>query len=283
MHYKNRQLTEAYEALQSAQAQIIAKEKLEHELHVAREVQAGLLPRVTPRLPGWEFAVHWHPAQEVSGDFYDFVPVPATAGAAPGLGLLIADVSGKGMPAALFMAMARSLLRASIAGTRSPAECITQANRLINADTGPGMFVTLFYGQLDPASGELRYVNAGHNPPCWYQARADAWAELTRTGMALGLFGVHTLGQRAVPLAAGDFVCLYTDGVTDAANARGDRFGVEALRAVLQAHRQDTAAEIVAAVVQALAHFRGDQPLFDDIALLVVRRTPAGPSTPPAV
>jgi len=267
---KNRQLTEAYQALQAAQAQIIEKEKLEHELRMAREVQASLLPRALPRPAGWEFAAHWQPAREVGGDFYDFIPLDRPGG--QGLGMLIGDVSGKGMPAALFMAMARSLLRASLALAGPPADGLTQANRLIHADAGAGMFVTLFYAQLDLAAGELTYVNAGHNPPWWYRAAREDWEELKRTGTALGLFGVQALGQRAARLAPGDCLFLYTDGVTDAADARGQRFGVEALRAVLHAHRHSTAAQIVAAVDQAVAQFRGDQGLFDDIAIVVARR-----------
>ncbi len=273
LHEKNRQLTEAYESLQAAQAQIIEKEKLEHELHVAREVQASLLPRTTPRLPGWEFAARWQPAREVSGDFYDFIPLGlASPEAASGLGLVIADVSDKGMPAALFMALSRSIVRASATSARSPAECITQANRLICADAAQGMFVTLFYAQLDPATGDLTYVNAGHNPPWLFRAEDDQWLELTRTGMALGMFSAHTLKQNTVRLKAGDCLCLYTDGLTDAANPRGERFGAEQLRHILHTHRHAPVADLVAALDEALLRFREGSALFDDITVVLARR-----------
>jgi len=268
---KNRQLTEAYESLKAAQAQLVEKEKLEHELRMAREVQASLLPRVIPSLPGWEFAAHWEPARRVSGDFYDFIPLsrPESSDA---WGLVIADVSDKGMPAALFMAVTRSIVRASTAGASSPAESITQANRLICADAARGMFVTLFYAQLDPAAGDLTYVNAGHNPPWLYRAEAGEWEELTRTGMVLGMFGAHTLTERVVRLQPGDFVLMYTDGLTDATNAQGERFEIERLRQVMDARRGASASDLVTALYEAVSRFRGDNALFDDITCLIVKR-----------
>jgi serine phosphatase RsbU (regulator of sigma subunit) len=272
---KNRQLTEAYESLKAAQAQIIVKEKLEHELHVAREVQASLLPRATPQLPGWEFVARWQPAREVSGDFYDFIPLHTShpdSYSAPNWGLVIADVSDKGMPAALFMALTRSIVRASVTGARSPADCITQANRLVCADTAQGMFVTLFYAQLDPATGDLTYVNAGHNPPWLYRAGDDQWIELTRTGMALGMFEVHTLKQNALRLNAGDFLFMYTDGLTDVTNRQGQRFETEQLRSVVHASRRASAAEMVAGLEEAVSRFSGGHTPFDDITFVVAKR-----------
>lgn len=269
MHEKNRQLTEAYEALRAAQAKIIEQEKLEHELQLAREVQANLLPRVTPRLPGWEFAAHWQPARDVSGDYYDFISLPPS----PGLGLVIADVSGKGMPAALFMALTRSIVRASAASAPSATAAINQANQLICADAAGGMFVTLFYAQLDPTTGNLNYVNAGHNPAWLYRAEDDRWLELTRTGMALGMFNVHTLTQGAVRLNSGDFVFMYTDGLIDVANAQGEKFGSERLQQLLIENRRASTADIVSALDEAIRHFREGQALFDDITIVIVKHT----------
>jgi serine phosphatase RsbU (regulator of sigma subunit) len=269
MHEKNRQLTEAYEALRAAQARLVEQEKLEHELQLAREVQANLLPRATPRLPGWEFAAHWQPARDVSGDYYDFIPLPSGLG----LGLVIADVSGKGMPAALFMALTRSIVRASAVSATSPANVINQANQLICADAAGGMFVTLFYAQLDPTTGDLTYVNAGHNPAWLYRAQADQWLELTRTGMALGmLFGFHTLTQSAIRLDSGDFVFMYTDGLTDVADVQGRQFGAEQLRGLMHEHRRDSTAEIVAALDKTIRRFREGQALFDDITIVIAKR-----------
>lgn len=270
---KNRQLTEAYESLKAAQAQLIEKEKLEHELHVALQVQASLLPRETPQLPGWEFAVRWQPAREVSGDFYDLIPLAAEAGpdGAPAWGLVIADVSDKGMPAALFMAVTRSIVRASVTGAKAPAECITQANRLVCLDAGQGMFVTFFYAQLNPANGDLTYVNAGHNPPWVYRAEDESWIELTRTGLPLGIFA-QTLGQRSVRLNSGDWLFLYTDGLIDAANPQQQDFGSERMQRVLHQHRHAPVAVTAAALDQALSDFREGRELYDDITFMLVKR-----------
>ncbi|HJW83050.1 MAG TPA: SpoIIE family protein phosphatase [Anaerolineae bacterium] len=271
---KNRQLEQAYEELKAAQAQIIEKEKLERELQLARGVQASLLPRATPRVAGWEFAAWWQPARQVAGDFYDFIPVAVGPGeeSSPGLGLVIADVSDKGMPAALFMALSRSIVRASVAHALSPAQAITQANRLVCADSSDGMFVTLLYALLDPVSGQLTYVNAGHNPPIVYRADQDCWFEFERTGIALGLFDPYKYEQRTLQFNVGDFVVLYTDGVTEAVDAQGQRFEEDRLRQVLLDRRRASAAQIVEALRQAIAGFTDVSAPFDDITIVVAKR-----------
>jgi len=197
-------------AIENARLYQLAVEKgrMERELQVAREVQTSLLPRETPQIPGWEFAACWHPAREVAGDYYDFVPLGGGK-----LGLVIADVSDKGMPAALFMALTRSIVRASVSHASSPAAAIAHANRLICADASDGMFITLFYALLDPATGEFTYVNAGHNPPllCGPNGRLT---ELTLTGMALGVLTDSQFEEHTARLDPDDFILLYTDGVT---------------------------------------------------------------------
>lgn len=256
-------------AIENARLYELAVEKgrLERELQMAREVQASLLPRHTPHLPGWEFAAHWQPAREVSGDYYDFIPLGQDQ-----LGLVIADVTDKGMPAALFMALSRSIVRASVANAASPLEGIAQANRLICADSTNSMFVTLCYAQIDAMMGEVTFVNAGHNPPLLYRAESDQLARLARTGMALGVEADSPFEQRVVTLARGDFILLYTDGVTDALNAAGEEFGLERLRHAAQAYCQTPAAEIVTGLKSQLAEFIGDSAPFDDVTLVVVRR-----------
>lgn len=256
-------------AIENARLYQLAVEKgrLERELQMAHEVQASLLPRQTPQLPGWEFAAHWQPAREVSGDFYDFIPLSVDQ-----LGLVIADVTDKGMPAALFMALSRSIVRASVANASSPLEGITQANRLICADSTNSMFVTLCYAQIDAMMGEVTFVNAGHNPPLLYRATASQMGRLARTGMALGVEAEAPLDQRVVSLAPGDFIVLYTDGVTDALNAAGEEFGLERLRQAAQAHAQSAVAEIVAGIKAQLAEFIGESAPFDDVTLVVARR-----------
>ncbi len=268
LRIKNRELTEAYDSLKAAQAQIIEKEKLEHELHVAWEVQASLLPRSTPRLPGWEFAACWLPAREVSGDYYDFIPLQS----GPEWGIVLADVSGKGMPAALFMALTRSTIRATLASAARPADSLSRANQLICADAVGSMFVTMFYGQLNPVTGDLIYVNAGHDPPWVYRAEQDEWQELTRTGLALGMLNVRTHEQETLRLNSGDFILMYTDGLTDAADPRGQRFGSDQVRQMVIEHRRAAPGELATALTDAVTRFRAERPLFDDITLVVIKR-----------
>jgi sigma-B regulation protein RsbU (phosphoserine phosphatase) len=240
--------------------------RLERELQMAHEVQAGLLPQKTPQIPGWEFAGRWQPAREVSGDYYDFIP-----GDEGQVGLLVADVSDKGMPAALFMALTRSTVRASVDRAASPAEGIARANRLICADATGGMFVTLFYGLLDVAQNQITYVNAGHNPPFFYSAGQDELTELARTGMAIGVTADTPFEQRSTQLSPGDFVLFYTDGVIDATNASEEDFGLERLRRVALENRLGSAENIVTALAESVGDFIGDTAQFDDVTIMVAK------------
>jgi len=244
----------------------VEKGRLDHELQMAHEVQASFLPRETPQIPGWEFVARWRPAREVAGDYYDFIP-----GDRGQLGLVIADVTDKGMPAALFMVLTRSIVRASVTSTPSPAEGITRANRLLCADSYGGMFVTLFYALLDPATGEVAYVNAGHNPPLLCRADHEQLTKLGRTGMALGVIADASFEQRTVHLHPGDFIVFYTDGVTEATDAQEREFGMERLQRVILDHRGAPAADIVAALEQAIEDFAGPTDPFDDIAIVVAK------------
>jgi sigma-B regulation protein RsbU (phosphoserine phosphatase) len=255
-------------AIENARLYQVAVEKgrLEQELQVARDVQASLLPRETPQLPGWEFVARWRPAREVAGDYYDYIPADGGR-----LGLVIADVTDKGMPAALFMALTRSIVRASMIGDSSPAGGIARANRLICADSTRGMFVTLFYALLDPAAREITYVNAGHNPPLLCRAQGGQLTPLVRTGMALGIESGATFEQRTLRLDPGDFIFLYTDGVTDATDIHQHMFGIERLERLLLDQCDQPAAQVMAALEGAIDDFAGATAPFDDIAMMVVR------------
>ncbi len=255
-------------AIENARLYQVAVEKgrMERELQVAREVQTSLLPRETPQVPGWEFAARWHPARQVAGDYYDFIPLDGGK-----LGMVIADVTDKGMPAALFMALTRSIIRASMSRASSPADGIAHANRLICADASGGMFVTLFYATLDPATGEFTYVNAGHNPPLL--CRPDGqMTELTRTGMALGVFEDAPFEQRMVRLDPGDFILLYTDGVTEPVDADDVEFGVERLQRIVLDNCRAPAGDVLAAVEQAVGDFTAAAPRFDDTTMMIAKR-----------
>jgi sigma-B regulation protein RsbU (phosphoserine phosphatase) len=241
--------------------------RLERELQMAREVQMGLLPQTTPRLKNWEFASHWQPANEVSGDYYDFINIPDK-----GLGIVIADVTDKGMAAALFMAFIRSTIRACLRYAATPASNLTCGNQLILEESTNGMFVTLFYVLLDPHSGDITYVNAGHNPPFCYSKSTDSLFRLERTGMALGVEENTAYTQATKTLLPGDFLLLFTDGLVDSHNEAGEAFGVERLEKTIFAHRADRAAVMVSAIKDALHEFTGNTPCYDDMTLIAVRR-----------
>jgi sigma-B regulation protein RsbU (phosphoserine phosphatase) len=259
-------------AIENARLYQVAVEKgrMERELQMARDVQASLLPRGTPQVPGWDFAVRWRPAREVAGDYYDFIP-----GDGGQLGVVIGDVSDKGMHSALFMAVTRSIVRASVSHASAPVEGISNANRLICGDSVDGMFVTLFYALLRPELGEITYVNAGHNPALLYrQSRAEQepLTLLRPTGMALGILEDFAFEQRSVCLEPGDCMVLYTDGVTDAIRADRQRFGIERLCQVVQANISASATEMVIAVEDAVGAFADSEAQFDDMALVVAKR-----------
>jgi phosphoserine phosphatase RsbU/P len=242
----------------------LAQERMQHELQLAYEVQARLMPRALPDQEGWDLAGFWRPAREVSGDFYDLLRVGEA------MGVVVADVADKGMPAALFMAVTRSLLRAGAGPGRTPAQVIATVNRLASLDAADGMFVTLWYGELRP-DGTVLYVNAGHNPPLL--VRADGRVErLPRTGILVGWDGDAEFGQATVALEPHDLLVAFTDGVTEARDPAGEEFGEARLLEVVLAHRGATAAALLEVIRGALDDFVADAPTHDDCTLVVARR-----------
>lgn len=256
-------------AIENARLYQVAVEKarLDDQIRMAFEVQSGLVPRQTPSLSGWEFAALWEPARTVSGDFYDMIPV------ASHLGLLVADVADKGMPAALFMALTRSTVRASLWNGGSPALCLERANRVICADAQKGNFVTLFYADLAPNSGIITYVNAGHNPPLVFGGGRREPAVLRRTGLPLGIDETRSIAEKMIELGPGEFLVLYTDGVTDALDPAGEEFGEERLNQLIVRRPQAAPAELVAVLRQELNQHIGSAELVDDITVLIARRS----------
>ncbi len=241
------------------------KEGLLKELEIARNIQQRLLPANPPDISGVEIAANNIPAREVGGDFYDFIPVDETH-----WGLVIADVSGKGMPAAMFMGLSRTIVRASTTGNLSPASAITQANELICRDSTSGMFVTLFYAMIDPFK-RIRYVNAGHNPPLLFRAGMDQPIPLKTKGIALGVKQGINLHELQEKLESGDLLVLYTDGVTEAVNDRGEAYGTGRLMEVVQENRNEKSGEVLEAIQKDVIAFAGHQPQFDDITMVIVR------------
>ncbi len=256
-------------AIENARLYQVAVEKgrIERELQMARKVQSGLLPQTTPQVSGWDFAARWRPAREVGGDYYDFINLDGGK-----VGTVIADVTDKGMPAALFMASTRSIIRASVNRAVSPVEGINHANYLISDESEDTLFVTLFYAQLAPANGEVVYVNAGHNPALVYHTGADQLELLTTTGMPLGVDAGVDYKQRMLRLDPGDFILFYTDGVPDAIDLQENEFGMERLRQVVYANRLAHADEIITNLERAVTEFTGAAVPFDDITLVVMQR-----------
>lgn len=246
----------------------LARERLEKELALAREIQTSFLPESVPEVDGWQFAASLEPARHVSGDFYDFIPLPAGR-----LGLLVADVADKGMPAALYMALARTLIRAYAAEhAADAAACLLAANDRIVADTHSDLFVTVFYGVLDPADGSLAYCNAGHNPPYLCHGDGRPIEPLANTGMALGVLPGVSLGGERVALAPGDHLVLYTDGLTEAHNAAMEQFGSRRLLEYLASAASGQADKLHEGIRARVVDFVGSAPQFDDLTLMVVSR-----------
>jgi hypothetical protein len=243
------------------------------ELALAGRVQASLLPEVPP-VPRWQIVTAWRPARETSGDFYDFISLPGGK-----LGLVIADVVDKGMGAALLMTLSRTLIR-TYAGDfpDSPERLMSIVNQRIMADLDAGLFVTLFYGVLDPATGQLLYCNAGHPPPYLAIPGEDSIVEaLPQTGIPLGVMEEAEWIPARAELPPGALLVLYTDGVLDAQNHHGEFFGQDQLRKIVREHDDRTAREVRDALVAAVYAFAGPQPQVDDITLMVLVRDRAEP------
>jgi sigma-B regulation protein RsbU (phosphoserine phosphatase) len=239
-------------------------ERQTYEMEIAGGIQRSFLPESPPKIEGVELAALNSPAKEVGGDFYDFIPIPTDK-----WGLVIADVSGKGVPAALFMALSRTLVRANVTGNHTASEAIRGANDLIAEDDRSSMFVTLFYGVLDPRGRTLTYVNAGHNPPL--MLRRDNIIMLEAKGIALGVMPNIELEEKEISLRDGDIVVLYTDGVTEAINNREEQFGQERLIRLIEEGCNLPAQELIKRIQQEITAFSQGQPQFDDITLMVLK------------
>jgi serine phosphatase RsbU (regulator of sigma subunit) len=262
-------------------AQTLDKQRVEHELALAWDIQRSFLPDHLPDIPGWQLAATLKPAWETSGDFYDVIPLPTGQ-----WGLLIADVAGKGMAAAMVMALSRTLIRTyAVQYENQPRLVLGAANRRILEDTQSDLFVTVFYGVLDPATGTLTYASAGHNPPYLLGPRDTGPPRtMPRTGMALGVLDDVVWEQEVGQIAPGDTLTLYTDGVTDAQNGQHEFFGdgrmLDVLRASMDVQpdrapptgRGSHAQRLQDALMTEIRTFVGDARQFDDITLLVVFR-----------
>ncbi|MGA7874607.1 MAG: SpoIIE family protein phosphatase [Desulfoferrobacter sp.] len=262
---KNRQLAQAYQDLKEAQAQIIAKEKLERELQLAKEIQQSMLPLYLPRISGFDFGARMIPAKAVGGDFFDIINLDEGS-----LGIAVGDVSGKGVPAALYMAVTRSLLRAEAGRYASPREALLAVNLHLLEMCDSDMFVTVLYGVLDTRAGFFQYARAGHEVPLLVERNGNV-SVLPRThGQALGFIHQPALDEQKASLSSGDTLLIYSDGLTEATNSKGELFGPHRLKNAAVAHRSRSAQDICNILTETVMEYQGGAEQDDDMTLVAV-------------
>jgi PAS domain S-box-containing protein len=252
-------------AMAKQQQEAQERQRIEQELQVARLIQQTLLPKTLPELPGYDVAAYYQPAREVGGDFYDFLELEDGR-----LGLIVGDVSGKGVPAAIVMAITRTMLHASYRlGSPEPGEILEQVNNILYPDIPPNMFVTCLAALLDSSTGRLHYANAGHDLP--YLRHADGVGELRASGMPLGLMPNMRYEQKEITLKPGESVLLYSDGLVEAHNPRREMFGFPRMQRYVGAH--PGGATLIDSLLAELERFTGEEwEQEDDIALLTLQR-----------
>ncbi len=267
--YLGEGLNEMVEGLRERERIQEAHRKVEQELAIAWTIQQSFLPKGVPWLPGWQLAATLEPARQTSGDFYDFIQLPGGH-----QGILVADVADKGTGAALYMALSRTLIRTyAVEHHTRPEVALAAANRRIKQDSEADLFVTVFYGILDPHSGVLAYCNAGHNPALQLPAQGDGqMQELSNTGLPLGILEDGLWQAGTVQMGPGDLLVLYSDGITEAQDVDGALFGKERLIQAILGGPPRSAAGIRDTVLDRVGDFVGDADQFDDMTLLVVVR-----------
>jgi serine phosphatase RsbU (regulator of sigma subunit) len=263
---RNHELVAAYRDLQAAQARLIEQERIEYELRTARRVQEGILPKALPSIEGWTLTTCWHPARTVGGDFYDCFAVDDAH-----IAVIIGDVTGKGIPAALIMATTCSLVRFVAEQLQTPGAILARINDRIASDIPEKMFVTCLIAVLEPATGHVRFANAGHNLPL---VRGTSGVRALRArGMPLGLMPGMEYEENEDVIAAGELLMLYSDGIVEARNQRRELFGdrrLSALIATLPAQK-----DLPDTVCQEVWQFTGEGlQQEDDITMFVLERTP---------
>ena len=258
-------------SLHTAQAAKLSQKALEHELSLATNIQSGLLPSELPEIPGLDLAAFYLSAKEVGGDYYDFLQVDDHT-----IGMVVADVSGKGVPGSLVMTMTRSMLHIAARDNQSPQQTIIEVNNCLAPDMNPGMFVTMAYLVLDTRTREIRLVRAGHNAPLLYSARHGQVIDLHPKGIAIGLdregaLFSSQLETQKFTLQPGDILVLYTDGIVEGKDPSGNDFGDDRLHQLITETRELSAQEILNTILQDLQAHQKSAEQSDDITLLVLK------------
>ena len=256
---------EEWRAARSSRDTLVA---LQNELEVASNTQQSILPKTFPKDPDFEVFGHMEPARNVGGDFYDVIRLEDRK-----VGIAIADVSGKGVPAALFMMSSRTLLKGAAIGSRDPGNALREVNELLYEENETMMFVTVLYAIYDPANGTLTYANGGHDAPML--VRPDGGSDLLQHtgGIALGVAPGMKFASHTLELQPGETIVLYTDGVTEAMNGSDEQFGVERMHEVFATSPPTDSEQAAKTMFEAVRGYVGDAPQFDDITCLVLRRT----------
>jgi sigma-B regulation protein RsbU (phosphoserine phosphatase) len=257
------------EALRATLA--LERRRLERELEFARRIQINLMPLAPPQPPGWEIATAYRAARMVGGDFFDVFDLPAVPGS---VGLVVADVTGKGLTGALMMAFTRAVLRSAAYNGSGPADALERTNRVLVREARTGLFVTALAARLDTQASTLTWSSAGHEAPLLLHGEGGEIEELPVGGHLLGLAEGASTPDRSVELQPGDLVLLITDGITDALRDDGQRFGEARLRSALSGALGLPASESVGLVLQAVDAFSGSTDQADDLTVLAVRRQP---------
>lgn len=265
---KNKRLQRAYDELKDAQAQLIEKEKLEKEVQIAKQIQQSILPETTPEIAGYDFGALMIPARAVGGDFYTFLKLPKER-----LGIVVGDVSDKGIPAALYMALCYSLIRAEAIRTGSPVQALQYMNQQLVQMNSSNMFVTMVYGILDIHSGEFHYARCAHPTPFLIDAKGNPSLVGMSSAPPLGLFDDSPIDEDTLLLPPGGTLLVYSDGVSETADLKGEDFGLEHLKTTMNSHSSQTAQELCNSLWEAVqAHGKG-LPQQDDFTAVIVKRT----------
>lgn len=262
---KNRQLQTAYDELKAAQEQLIEKERLEKELQVAAEIQMSILPDVLPAPEGFDFGGRILPARQVGGDFYDVFELGNGK-----MGVLIGDVSDKGVPSAIFMARAHALIIAEADNSTSPGAVLRMVNEHITRLEKSTQFVTALYGVLDTLTGEFSYARAGHEPPLLIGERGDIHRLPHEPGMALGLWEDMLLDENSIRLAKGSLLVMFTDGMTDCRDPNGAPFGLERIKETMRGLRSLSAQAACDRLFSTLMDYQNGAKQDDDVTLLAI-------------
>ncbi len=248
--------------------EMVGRERMEREFQLARQIQQAFLPETLPEHKDWQISRLWQTAREVGGDFYDIFETKDKR-----IALVIADVADKGMPAALYMTVTRTLIRATLQSTTSPGKVLARVNDLLESESRNGMFVTAFLALLDPKTGVLEYANAGHNLPLMIHSNPARISSLEKDGIALGVMAQAEYKDKKITLEPGETLLFYTDGVTEAFSAEGELFSEPRLVNALLNSTVTSAEQLLASIEELIKEFRNGEPPSDDLTMIAIRRT----------